>query len=1109
VKKCYFTIVFLFLLLIASTILYSELPRTISFQGILKNSEGNIVPDGNYSGTFTIYNSETDGDALWNESKEFTIQDGVFNVILGETEPISSNLDFNDPYWLGIIIEDDPELSPRIAFTSVPYSLNSFSTSNVPDELVVKSLNDLRGHLNLIEGNNVDISVSGKDITISSSAGVPAAANTLDDAYDEGGNGAGRIIDADAGAVEIEGDDGLKVTGTNRVIEAYSTSGSVNAIWAESNESGAGIYAVSQGDESDGSAGEFHTFNSSNDSPTIYSETNGSGPAIKAIAKPFFGGSGGSGSAAIFGIETWDNTQTTLTSYHLGYGSAGYFYLLEGDNLSNALNVSTVGGGSAGDFIVNNTGNIKPAVIGMTVGSGEKSFGVFGISGAEPTSFPPFNIAGVGGVSIDQWGSVGYSEEQSGVYGQTRKTGTFSRGIAAIRAGVQGDSRADLSTIDNFGVAGIGYGYGTGVLGVGSIEGSGVLGVSGTSNTETNAAIRGITREGADGNATWPPYFPLKESPPYGKGKNGVIGQSVSRVGVWGESINKIGVVGNAGRRMGYQNLPGVVSGVAGIGYEDDSYGVYGTSESGVAGRFEIFESENHNPAIQSVSQGGYAAYFSANNSSYTDFAVNIETNTAGGLYVNSTEHGVAGMFEVSSSTSWGKVLDVFNRGLGATARIISYSQANDEVALLVSNFGLDKSLDVRSWNPDCDREALYLEQYGDAKAANIYQINSNSAETALYVRHYGIGRVARFYTDNLNNTNTTLSAVNDGNGRAGFFGTGIDNSAHSIYAYNEGTGRGIEILLDNSDNSNNALHVTNYGTGRVGEFDLRSTTSTAEALFAENEGLGRAGNFQIDNTANNEVSVFSHTIGTYRSASLQIDNTSNSSPSVFAYTNGLGEAGYFKVENTSNNSWALYVLTDGSSNRAGRFAGHVAVTGNLNINGTLSKGGGSFHIDHPLDPENKYLDHSFVESPDMKNIYDGTVVLDENGIAVVELPEWFEALNSDFRYQLTAIGLPSPNLHIAKEIRNNSFEIAGGHPGMKVSWQVTGIRIDKWAENNRIKTEYDKQGNERGRYLHYKEYGQPFSNSIEALQHKDLKPDEPKDSEPATIDNDSIIDEK
>src|SRR5262249_44747827 len=122
---------------------------------------------------------------------------------------------------------------------------------------------------------------------------------------------------------------------------------------------------------------------------------------------------------------------------------------------------------------------------------------------------------------------------------------------------------------------------------------------------------------------------------------------------------------------------------------------------------------------------------------------------------------------------------------------------------------------------------------------------------------------------------------------------------------------------------------------------------------------------------------------------------------------------------------------------------------GNVEITGTLSKAGGSFKIDPPPDPQKKYLSHSFVESPHMKNIYDGVVQLDNNGEAVVDMPEWFDALNGDFRYLLTAVGAPMPGLYIAEEIANNRFKISGGMARMKVSWQVTGIRKDAWANKN------------------------------------------------------------
>ena len=154
-------------------------------------------------------------------------------------------------------------------------------------------------------------------------------------------------------------------------------------------------------------------------------------------------------------------------------------------------------------------------------------------------------------------------------------------------------------------------------------------------------------------------------------------------------------------------------------------------------------------------------------------------------------------------------------------------------------------------------------------------------------------------------------------------------------------------------------------------------------------------------------------------------------------------------------------------------FTTPVYITDSASISGALSKGSGTFVIDHPLDPENKLLYHSFVESPDVKNIYDGITTLDAHGEAVVALPEYFEALNTDFRYQVKAINKPAPNLYIKEEVQNNHFTISGGTPGTKVSWQVTGIRHDPYILANPIIPEVEKGPDalvEKGEYL-FKEY--------------------------------------
>jgi hypothetical protein len=162
------------------------------------------------------------------------------------------------------------------------------------------------------------------------------------------------------------------------------------------------------------------------------------------------------------------------------------------------------------------------------------------------------------------------------------------------------------------------------------------------------------------------------------------------------------------------------------------------------------------------------------------------------------------------------------------------------------------------------------------------------------------------------------------------------------------------------------------------------------------------------------------------------------------------------------------YIPGVGVPPESARMVGYnLALVGNLSVSGNMSKGSGSFIIDHPLDPRNKNLSHSFVESPDMMNLYQGLAVLDEHGEAWVELPGYFEALNRDFRYQLTAIGSAAPGLHVAAEVSGNRFKIAGGKPEMKVSWQVSGIRHDPYANAHRIKVEEEKSDDARGHYLH------------------------------------------
>jgi hypothetical protein len=204
----------------------------------------------------------------------------------------------------------------------------------------------------------------------------------------------------------------------------------------------------------------------------------------------------------------------------------------------------------------------------------------------------------------------------------------------------------------------------------------------------------------------------------------------------------------------------------------------------------------------------------------------------------------------------------------------------------------------------------------------------------------------------------------------------------------------------------------------------------------------------------------------------------------------GRGTSGGWGEASASNGTGVSGSATGGigvhgsaTTGWAGWFDGNVNVTGSC-----CGAGRGTFRIDHPLDPENKYLVQSAVQSPDMKSVYDGVVTLDAKGEATVTLPSYVAALNTDFRYQLTCIGGFAP-VYVAQEITGSSFKIAGGKAGMKVSWQVTGTRKDRYAQAHPVQAEVEKPADEKGKYLHPKEHGQPESKGINYQKVQEMDP--------------------
>jgi TGF-beta propeptide len=344
--------------------------------------------------------------------------------------------------------------------------------------------------------------------------------------------------------------------------------------------------------------------------------------------------------------------------------------------------------------------------------------------------------------------------------------------------------------------------------------------------------------------------------------------------------------------------------------------------------------------------------------------------------------------------------------------------------------------------------------------------VTLNLNTTALNSTYAQLNAANTFSANQTLNGNLSVA----GSVSAGMISVVTSSGTTAVYGNDQSSGGSVGV----QGNSTNGFALYGNSTNGIGAF-AQSGSSYGVQGVSNSTGVYGIGTTGVagESSASNGIGVsgYGTATGVYGTAG----------------TGGIGVEG---VSSSSGPGGGFYNLSTGDAlfadnQHSGSFAAFFL--GNVDVDGTLSKAGGSFKIDHPLDPANKYLYHSFVESPDMMNIYNGNATLDGNGEALVTLPDWFESLNRDFRYQLTCIGGFAP-VYIAQKVQNNSFKIGGGQPGMEVSWQVTGIRQDAWANAHRIPVEVSKEPADQGLYLHPELFGAPAEKSI-ALAHHPMIP--------------------
>ena len=313
---------------------------------------------------------------------------------------------------------------------------------------------------------------------------------------------------------------------------------------------------------------------------------------------------------------------------------------------------------------------------------------------------------------------------------------------------------------------------------------------------------------------------------------------------------------------------------------------------------------------------------------------------------------------------------------------------------------------------------------------------------------------------------------------------TGTYNPSSRIEAFGDG-GYGDSIwFLSNSDQvtagPNNGL-VLNMNIGSNGRVEIGGGDTDPNDFFEQ----------LVVNSEPLEGSGETSAIGAFGGTPTGVTDANGSAGIYAVGGDGVGNAqadfagdggefyGGFTPESSSGAAgYGIYATGGVGGVGVAAYAGYF--DGNIEVTGTVFGSVKDFKIDHPLDPANKYLVHTSVESSEMMNIYSGNVVTDELGLATVTLPDWFQAENTDFRYQLTVLGGRFAQAIVSKEIVKNQFTISTNASNVKVSWQITAVRQDAYAKAHPVVVEQEKPASERGFYQNPELFGQPKEKQTE-----------------------------
>ncbi len=1102
----------------------AQVPATTSYQGVLKDAGGENVPDGDYDFTFSLYDVPSEGTALWTEAQTLSVAEGIFNATLGAVAPL--DLPFDVPYWLGVAVAPEEEMTPREELMTAPYAFRA---------AVAESL---------VGGGGADtdwVEAGGNVYRLTGKVGIGTTTPEF------------KLTVADDGGILATGVQGEGATlatagpGTRMIWyprKSALRAGRVSADqWDDANIATAGgDYAIAIGLSSESYGWRSITLGSytraglralaiGNESEASGSDAISIGNNVAAQAsKSIVIGTGIDDANPLLNpipnslVVGFNDTEALLFAggpdKRVGVGTTAPEELLDVEGTAQVDGFKMPTGASDGHVLTSDatgvaTWQAAPGGGGLTLpyaGSSDETGTIFSISTSQ-------NGPAIKGSRVSVEGSrAGYlAESNAGVRGIDLSTGNQGRlGTPSYAGHFDGD------VLVSNGNVGIGVGLPPTALSVagavkvesdttyadhvihaeytgsnpdavavyGNSSAAGGLSVGGEFEGNTYGVVgRSVdpTTEGCGvlgrGTAAFGPIY-------------GVMGQALSMgggeaVGVYGFAMSDFGTA-YAGKFFGDVDVSETIY-VDGFSMPGGAEGHVLTSDADGDGTWQA-------PAGGGIGGSGVANWIPV----FTD-----------SMTLGQSPMEVSGISVFMPSTSKAAPEQVSGRGLAPAAgddmgneRLVVYGEDGRMIVAQVTE--LDDSLDGRAafWG---GRTAV-SEGVNPGSSFGHGDYGTNNAITGFntWADNYTFGVAGYTYGD-----------FPDHGLSGGVLGYSVDTGVWGSLGYQDVGGvewgvytpddsyvggalsvessaqRAAEFMSDNSsDVTTDVVYAEYTGStpgrhhaafrGKSNQFDHSGYGGSFTGGYAGIRAVNTGQAYQFGEFYYGSISISERTSGGARNCGAygRAKSFEGTSYGVHGVAHDTGEWGGTACgvygEATGGGHIALYGVY-GSAPDTNGVAGHF--NGDVAVVGTLSKSAGSFKIDHPLDPENKYLSHSFVESPDMMNIYNGNVVLDAAGEAGVELPEWFDALNTDFRYQLTAIGAPGPNLYIAEKISGNRLRIGGGEPGMEVSWQVTGVRQDAYTRANRIPVEEDKPVEDRGKYRHPELFGKPRTEAIDYLE--------------------------